>query len=117
MGTYVSRRLHQVFIATGSASGMSTPVVTGIDLRELVSDGEVRTWAEDWHIQRWERETPYGVEYYHKAYVLVLVPLTAAKSTMRQAAQAAVAAVDDPSSRTALDAAVRALDEMNSDEW
>jgi len=117
MGVLVSRRLNQLIAATGTPSSVIVPQVASADLRKLVSEGDVSTWADDWYIQKWERTTPYGVEHYYKAYVLVHVPAGAASSVLSTSTAGAIKALPESETRTALERALEGVDEMGEDDW
>jgi hypothetical protein len=107
--------LVQVSSSLGPAGGILDPAVALDNTTKLVSEGQVRTRARQFHIERWQRLGESGLEYYHKAYVLVHWSNADAAEAVRQAVRAA--AGPDAQVQANVDRALDRMKDLKAEDW
>jgi hypothetical protein len=115
IGVYGEHLLLQV--SHGGGSSVVDPAVVTESSLKLVSEGSVRTRARQFHVEKWKRRTEHGVEYYHRAFVLVHWANEDAAAALRRPLEDAAAAAEDAAARAALDRALERMQQLKATDW
>ncbi|RLA95233.1 MAG: hypothetical protein DRG83_18835 [Deltaproteobacteria bacterium] len=117
MGVYGKRKINEVISSVGTVSDIINPGVVRDEATKMVSESIVKSRAHQYHIERWRRVTQSGVEYYYKAYVLVLFPNEQAAQITRDAIQTAAQNVKDEQDKRNIERALKVMEELKTNEW
>jgi len=117
IGVYGEHVLEQVSSSLGSSGGILDPAVVMDNAVRLVSEGQVRTRAREFHIEKWQRLGEAGLEYWYRAYVLVLWQNQDAAEAVQQAVQEAAQAKGDATVKANVDRALERMKTMQSQDW
>ena len=117
MGTYGKHMLQEVISSVGSAGSILNPGVVRDDATELVSESMVKTRAREFQVEKWSRVTEQGVDYYYKAYVLVLWNNSDAAEVVKQAIRKEAEKVEAEQERRNIERALEKMKELKSEDW
>ncbi len=117
IGTAGLHILEQVSSSVGSSGGILDPAVLQDNAIRLVSEGQVATRAQRFHIEKWQRMGANGLEHYYKVYVLVMWDNTQAAEAIRVSVQEAAEAKADEAVKANIDRALDRMKELQSRDW
>jgi hypothetical protein len=117
VGVYGTREIRELTTSAGLAHGILQPDVVTEVASEMVSESLVRTRAEEYYIEKWERMTPEGLVSYYKGFVLVYFSNADAQDAVAQAARRAVESRHDETTRASLDRALEVMRTLDSKDW
>ena len=117
IGTAGKHVVEQVISSSGSDMGILDPAVVADDALRLVSEGDVKTRARSFHIEKWKRNDGGRMVYYYKAYVLVHWSNKDAEDAVKRSIQEAAEKKGDARQQDNIKRALDLLEEMKSEEW
>ncbi len=118
MGTYGKHVIDQVISAVGTAGSVLDPALIGDDANKLVSEGMVKTRAKEFHIEKWARTKPGGeIDFYYKAYVLVLWNNKDAEEAVAESIRRQSEAKVSQAERRNLERALEQMKRLQSEDW
>lgn len=117
MGVYGKRKIEEVISTVGNVSDIINPGVVRDEATKLISESIVESRANQFHIERWQKVTETGVEYYYKASVLVLFPNEQAKKYLKDALAAASKQIKNEKDKRNVDRALGEMKDLKSNEW
>ena len=123
VGVWGRREVQRVIQQRSEDWGVSVPQVRSDDVGSLISEGEVRSRAREFHIEKVARNAGGRVKYYYKIFVLVLVRGDDAKSWIKDAMrkkleqQPPPAGADPKQSKAAIMAALDEMQAPENSEW
>jgi len=117
IGTAGIHILKQVSTSAGSIAGILDPAVVQDNALRLVSEGQVATRAQTFHIEKWQRMGESGLEHYFKAFVLVLWDNQQAAESIRQSVMGAALQNEDAEVQTNINRALERMQELRSENW
>jgi hypothetical protein len=117
IGTYGTHVLEQVSSSMGAAGGILDPAVVMDNALKLVSEGQVATRANTFHVEKWQVMGETGVEYYYKAYVLVLWDNQAAAETGQAAVREAARASKNADTEASVNRAIEKMEALKATDW
>jgi len=117
IGTYGTHVLEQVSSSSGGTGGVLDPAVVMDNAIQLVSEGHVATRARTFHIEKWQKAGESGLEYYFKAYVLVLWDNKDAAEAAQQAVREATQAATDTQTQANVNRALERMKDLQAHDW
>lgn len=117
IGTYGTHVLEQVSSSIGATGGILDPAVVMDNSLKLVSEGQVATRATALHVEKWQKAGDAGIEYYYKAYVLVLWDNQAAAETAQAAVREAAKASKDAKTEANVNRALEKMEALKASGW
>lgn len=117
IGTAGLHMLEQVSSSTGSSGGILDPAILQDNAIRLVSEGQVATRAQRFHIEKWKRMGQSGLEHYYKAYVLVMWDNTQAAEAIRSSVQEAMETKKDEAEKANIQRALDRMKDLQSQDW
>jgi len=117
MGVYGKRKIDEVISTFGSISDIINPGIVRDEATKMVSENIVKSRSNQFHIERWKRITESGVDYYYKAYVLVLFPNDQAAQITKDVIELVAKQAKDEQDKRSIDRALEAMKELKSNDW
>ncbi len=117
IGSYGSNVVEQLVRTSGLSSEIINPDIIAENALTIVSEGKVQTRASQFHVEKWMRKGERGIEYWYKAYVLVLWNNEDATEAIEEVLTQAVGEANSEGDNARIKSAREMLESMKANEW
>ena len=117
VGTYGKHVIDEVISSVGTAGSILDPGMVRDEATKLVSESMVKTRAREFHVEKWSKVTNSGLEYFYKAYVLVLWNNADAQEAVKDALVKQAEKAKTETDKQNIDRALKMMEQLKSEDW